>query len=165
MKIRSDVNDKALVIGYGNTLRCDDAAGRAVARAVAEAASCGVKVLECHQLLPEVAERLAEADLVVFVDAEIGPLPGSVMVTRVLGLIAATRETALGHHVTPAALLALSAQLYGRAPDAFLVTIAAGSLELGDTLSEPVAAALPLAAATVWGILRGGTHGGPLDER
>ena len=163
MQIRSDVNDKALVIGFGNTLRSDDAAGRAVARAVAEAASRSVDVLECHQLAPELVERLAEVDLVVFVDAEIGPPPGSVRVTRV-GLVAAMRETALGHHVIPAALLALSAQLYGRAPDAFLVTVAAGSLELGDTLSEPVAAALPLAAATVWGILRRGTHEAPLKE-
>ena len=55
----------------------------------------------------------------------------------------------LVHHLNPEGLLFLSSSLYGRSPDAFLVAVGAGSLELGEGLSEPVAAALPAVIAAV----------------
>ena len=39
--------------------------------------------------------------------------------------------------------------LYGRSPEAYLVTVGAGSLELGEGLSAPVMEALPEVIATV----------------
>jgi Ni,Fe-hydrogenase maturation factor len=51
--------------------------------------------------------------------------------------------------VDPGALLLLSQKLYGRSPEAFLVTVGASSLALGEGLSETVAAALPKVIATV----------------
>jgi hydrogenase maturation protease len=58
-----------VVIGYGNTLRGDDGAGPAVAQAIADRALPGVRSLAVPQLTPELAEIVAEANLVVFVDA------------------------------------------------------------------------------------------------
>jgi hypothetical protein len=46
-------------------------------------------------------------------------------------------------------LLHISGKLYGRSPEAFLVTVGASSLALGEGLSAPVAAALPEVVATV----------------
>ena len=105
----------------------------------------------CHQLTPELAERLAVVDLAVFVDASVGVPPGNVAVVR-LAAGAAERGT-LVHHVDPAGLLALSGQLYGRAPVAFLVTVGAASTELGECLSQAVAAGVPNAVEAIQALL------------
>ena len=139
---------KALIVGYGNPLRGDDGVGQAAARAFAhEAAIAGAEAVGCHQLLPELAESLAAVDLAVFVDAAAGIQPGSVVVTPVQS--APALSSGLVHHVDPGALLLLSQKLYGRSPEAFLVTVGASSLALGEGLSETVAAALPKVIATV----------------
>jgi hypothetical protein len=43
----------------------------------------------------------------------------------------------------------MAQRLYGRSPEAYLVTVGASSLALGEGLSAPVAAALPEVIATV----------------
>jgi hydrogenase maturation protease len=134
---------KALVVGYGNPLRGDDAVGQVVAQALA--ATTGIEAISCHQLLPELAERLAGVELVVFVDAAVDLPAGEVRTMRV----EAEPTTTLGHHATPATLLALATQVYGQAPEAFLVSVGAASLEIGETLSGPVASAVPKAIAAV----------------
>ena len=139
---------KSLIVGYGNPLRGDDGVGQAAARALAhEAAIDGAEVVSCHQLMPELAESLATVDLVVFVDAAAGIEPGRVVVRPVQSV--AGPSAGLIHHVAPGALLSLSEKLYGRSPEAFLVTVGAGSLALGEGLSEAVAAALPKVIAAV----------------
>src|SRR5947199_6179560 len=100
-------NRTALIIGYGNPLRGDDAIGQVAADALAaEAAIDGADAFHCHQLTPELAERIATVDLVVFVDAAAGRQPGSVIVTPVRGSLEAM--TGLAHHVDPGELLAMS---------------------------------------------------------
>jgi hydrogenase maturation protease len=141
------VTRKALVIGYGNTLRGDDAVGQVVARALAgEAAIEGAEVIACHQLMPELAECIGVADLVVFIDAAGDLQPGTILVTTVQ---AAPLSSGLEHHVDPRMLLFMTAKLYGRTPDAFLVKVGAASFDLGEGLSAAVSAALPEVVATV----------------
>jgi hydrogenase maturation protease len=143
---------KSLIVGYGNSLRGDDGVGQAAARALAhDAAIDGAEVVSCHQLMPELAESLAAVDLAVFIDAADGREPGSVVVNPVQSKT--ERSAGLVHHVEPGALLALSEKLYGRSPEAFLVTVGADSLALGEGLSEAVAAALPTVIATVRGLV------------
>jgi hydrogenase maturation protease len=111
----------------------------------------GIDAVCCHQLTPELAERLAAVDLAVFVDATVGVPRGSVVVARVTA--GAAGQGALVHNVDPAQLLALASQLYGRAPEAFLVTVGAASMELGEGLSPPVAAIVPNAVAAIHALL------------
>jgi hydrogenase maturation protease len=144
---------RALAIGYGNPLRGDDGIGQALAAALATTAIDAFDVIGCHQLTPELAERLATVDLAIFVDAGIEGHPGSVRVTRIQQS-ARQQGSSLVHHVNPAALLLLSRQIYGRSPEAFIVTVAAGSFALSEGLSEPVAAALPEVVATVRQLVR-----------
>jgi len=138
---------KALVIGYGNRLRGDDAIGLAVAEALANDPIAGTEVVICHQLTPELAERLAAVETAVFIDATSAGDAGRVRVTRLLAV--AVPVAGLAHHIAPQTLLVMSLKLYGRSPEAFLVTVAAGSFDLGDGLSDAVSAALPEAVATV----------------
>jgi hydrogenase maturation protease len=142
------MTENALIVGYGNPLRGDDGVGQAVARAFAgEAASDGVEAIACHQLTPELAERFAAAARVVLIDAAAGSEAGRVCVAPLQP--APAPASTLGHHVEPAQLLRLAQALYGRSPEAYLVTIGVGSLELGEGLSAPVKAALPEVIATV----------------
>jgi hydrogenase maturation protease len=145
---RSAAIRTSLIVGYGNSLRGDDAIGEIVAQAFrGEAAIDGANVVNCLQLTPELAEYLAVVDLVVFIDAAAGIQPGRIAITPLRG--APALSMGLVHHLNPEGLLFLSSSLYGRSPDAFLVAVGAGSLELGEGLSEPVAAALPAVIAAV----------------
>ena len=139
---------RAFIVGYGNPLRGDDGVGQAVARAFAgEAAIDGVEAIACHQLTPELAERFAAAARVILVDAAAGREAGGVSVVCLRA--GPARPSRLGHHVDPSELLRMAQSLYGGSPEAYLVTVGAGSLELGEELSAPVAAALPEVIATV----------------
>ena len=138
----------ALIVGYGNPLRGDDGVGQAIARAFADAEAIdGVDAIACHQLTPELAERFAAAARVVLIDVTAGAEAGRVSVIPLLPAPAAA--STLGHHVEPAQLLRMAQALYGRSPEAYLVTVGAGSLDLGESLSAPVKAALPEVIATV----------------
>jgi hydrogenase maturation protease len=122
----------ALVIGYGNPLRGDDAAGREVAAAVAGWGLPDVQALAVHQLTPELAGPLAGARLAVFVDAYHAPDGGAVNVRR---LGRARGPAALGHTGDPRFLLGLAQALYGRRPRAWLVTVPGVDFAFGETLS------------------------------
>jgi len=138
----------ALIVGYGNPLRGDDGVGQAVAHAFAnEAAIDGVEAVACHQLTPELAERFAAAARVVLIDAAAGLAAGGVSVTPLHP--ASKPSSTLGHHVEPSQLLRMAQILYGRSPEAYLVTVGASSLTLGEGLSASVTAALPEVIATV----------------
>ena len=139
---------KALIIGYGNPLRGDDGIGQAAAQALAnDAAVNSADVIGCHQLTPELAEYIAAVELVVFVDAAVDIPPGIVVVREINGTSAIS--SGLVHTADPAALLDLARKLYGRSPEAVLVTVGVSSLALSEVLSEAAAAALPEAVATV----------------
>jgi hydrogenase maturation protease len=127
----------ALIIGYGNPLGGDDAAGYLAAESLGG--------LAVHQLTPELAEPIARAARVIFVDAAVAGQasacqPGAI---RERAIIPDPQPAAFTHHLTPEALLAMAQFLYGHAPEAVLVTITAASFEPGAPLSARAGAALP----------------------
>jgi hydrogenase maturation protease len=135
-----------LVIGYGSSLRGDDGAGPFVARQL------GAGAMVCHQLTPEFAEPISRARRVIFVDAHAGVAAGEIVIQSV-----DARASAGIHQFDPGTLLAWSQQLYGRAPEAFLIGMGGASFEFGDGLS---AAAMRAAGRALRAIrkLGGGRH-------
>lgn len=122
-----------LVVGYGNTLRSDDAAGPLVAEIVAGWGVPGATVLAPRQLTPELAEALAAARLAVFVDACVGRAGDAI---RVEAVRPSAGGPALGHIGDPGYLLELAQAVYGRRPEAtWLVTIPATDFGPGERLS------------------------------
>lgn len=120
-----------LVIGYGNTLRRDDGVGPKVAEAVAELNLPGVCSFACAQLTPELAEPIAHAKRVVFVDAAVDS-PREVQLRK---LAPAGASQIMAHAADPRTMLALARDLYGRAPTAWWLTIPVEELGFGEELS------------------------------
>jgi hydrogenase maturation protease len=139
--------DRTLIIGYGNVLRGDDSAGVRAATALREA---GVPALDVHQLVPELAEAVAAAERVIFIDADAALAPGEVRVTPV------TPESGsvLEHHATPTNLLSLAYDIYGHAPQAVVIGIGGESHDFGDAVSpsalEGIKEAVRLCMNPVW---------------
>lgn len=143
-----------LVIGYGNPLRGDDAVGQLVARAIAGRQLPGVTALAYHQLVPELAEPVAAARAVVFVDAIAAPATpgagaGPVVVARPVAPGAEPALAVRGHTADPAGLLALARDLFGRAPAAWVVPVPGTDFALGETLSPGARAAAAAAEQLV----------------
>jgi hydrogenase maturation protease len=120
-----------LVIGYGNELRSDDGVGARVAATVAEWRMPGVHAIVCHQLTPELAEPIAAADSVVFVDASLnGEI--SVGLCKIEPTVAA--ET-MAHAANPWALLCLAETLFCHCPSAYWLTIPIDNVAFGNKFS------------------------------
>lgn len=126
-----------LVVGYGNTLRGDDAAGPRAASTVASWKLPGVIVKAVHQLTPELAESLASVSLAVFIDARVAVEGGGVEEKPIEPLDSGP-GTALGHVTDPRHLLALTLTAYGTCARSLIYTVPAADFSLGEGLS-PVA--------------------------
>ncbi len=141
------MKSRALIVGYGNPSRCDDGFGWRFAESLRQICSSEeAEILHCHQLLPELAEPISKTRVVIFVDARANGEPGTLDVRTITP---ARENTSNTHHFDPAALLALSATLYGVTPEGVLVTVAGREFGHGDELSPPVAAAMPAALARI----------------
>ncbi len=141
------MND-VLIIGYGNSLRGDDAIGIHAAHLLEDMLrdDARVRVIGAHQLTPEMAEDVSAAKFVLFVDASLGDQPGQIR-TSPLGL----EHSPAGfiHHCTPSALLEASEQLYGEAPSAMAITMTGAAFEVGRGLSANVRQRMPELLRTV----------------
>ena len=122
-----------LIIGYGNPLRGDDAMGLVAAERLGG--------LAVHQLTPELAEQIAQADTVIFLDADATLPAGEISVKAI-----EPADATLDHHATPAGLLRLAQTVYGALPKAWLIGMGGESFELKEGLSEAAAHAVGRAA-------------------
>ena len=132
---------RALVIGYGNPLRGDDAFGWHVAHRLVEWADHeSIHVLAVHQLTPELAEPASKAELVIFIDASHQGEPGTWRCEEIgpeVGL-----ANSLAHHFTPASLLAYASIIFNVSPRAQLIAFSAESFDCGEALTHRAEAAL-----------------------
>ncbi len=140
MAVQRTAGVDVLVLGFGNPLRGDDAAGWAAIEQLRNLrASASLRWTQ--QLTPELAADIASAGRVIFIDAACDNEQGAVACRPVLPTCCGS--SAFTHELTPELLLALAERLYGRCPEATLYSVGAASFETGAGLSEPVRAALP----------------------
>jgi hydrogenase maturation protease len=126
-----------LIIAYGNPLRGDDGAGPYAASLLSrDDAAESWQIVICQQLTPEMAEAIAGASVVVFVDADSDLKPGEVAV-RFLDP-ASEGVHPIMHQLDAASLLGWARTLFGRAPAAWVVGIGAESFELRESLTPAV---------------------------
>ena len=124
-------NDKILVYGIGNPGRQDDGLGPALIEMLGSAGLAGVDLDSNYQLNIEDALALSTHGTVIFVDAsETADEPFSFLALESSRDIAFTT-----HELSPAAVLALCEELYGKPPLAWTLAIRGYSWDLGEGLS------------------------------
>jgi len=141
---------RCLILACGNTLRGDDGVGLWLAEWAEQrfANQPGVRVIADHQWTPELAEDVARAQSVLFIDCSLGSKPGSLHLTPVEPVTVSPEHNT--HHLGAAELLALGRELYNSLPqEALQLTIGAGSTELGESFSPAVSVALPAACKLI----------------
>jgi hydrogenase maturation protease len=154
-------NRRVLVLGYGNVSRQDDGIGFHVINAVAHrlgrpplaAGENGlldlgqpVDLAFVPQLVPELAETLADYDEVFFVDAHTGAYEEPIRWER---LTRGYAPSAFTHHMTPATLLEIANALYGRAPVGYLVSVRGYQFGFGMELSPEAQRLCEMAAGQI----------------
>jgi len=133
---------RPLIVGYGNPLREDDGIGWRAAELLERNLAPGTAdVLECHQLVPELAAQVEGASMVIFLDAAVDQEPGAV----VLAPVERKEFSPWSHHLSAGQVLNLA----DSAPPAFLIT--GGALRTGwreglTVSGEQTAAAMAKAA-------------------
>jgi hydrogenase maturation protease len=130
-----------LIIGYGNPLRGDDGLGWQVVGELAKRVDALISVVAVHQLTPELAEPISDAELVIFVDASCDGEPGSWRCQSIRQ--GSETSQVYAHYFTPASLLGYANAIFNANPTAFLISAAAGSFDYGEVLSPSVAAVVP----------------------
>jgi len=144
---------RILIVGIGNPLRSDDGLGWHVARELLhELARDDIRVVATQQLTPEISDMASRAELVLFVDAARSGSPGTLKREQIPPAAPASRHS---HDLSPAGILKLAQELYGRCPAAYLFTVAGESFATGDTLSAAVGAAIPALKARIWDFIDG----------
>ncbi len=132
---------RTLIIGIGSPLRQDDGLGAAAVDLLGRTLhDSPIEIVHYHQLVPELAEALAQCELAIFIDACVDGEPGAL---HSAPLMPAAADIHHSHHADPAVLLGSALRLYGRAPRAWLFTLTGADFGFGEALSPVVSAAIP----------------------
>lgn len=141
-----------LIIGYGNPFRSDDGIGQQIAMVMEQRLKGEeVQVMTAYQLTPELVEPMCHAELVIFIDARMGQMPGTIMQETVELKKDAGVFT---HHISPAALLSATQELYGMSPKGLLISIVGAVFDYGNELSPQLQQMLPDIAGQVEAIIK-----------
>jgi len=167
---------RTLVAAFGNVYRRDDGAGRAVVNALREQLGrpplgplddgfddLGYRVdtVVLHQLVPELAETVANYDLVIMVDAHVAGLPEPLHQERIEAQYQAS--TFVSHLTAPGTVLKLAHGMAGRVPDGELISLRGHDFDFGEGLSPQTAALVPLAVERVQALIEELANAGSND--
>ena len=125
-----------LVIGYGNTLRRDDALGCLIADEVGLWQRSEVRSMSLPQLTPELAAELAAAGTAVFVDARKCSASSQTGILVEPLLPRGQDWASLIHALTPSVVLKLCQAAFGHCPRAWQVSVPGSDFSFGEGLSE-----------------------------
>ena len=154
---------KLLLVGYGNPDRQDDGVAWHILRALAN--QIGLQAPEsyefdfpehdlidfifCLQLTPEMAEEIVNYERVCFVDAHTGNIPAPV---RIIEVQSEFQSSPFTHHLTPQSLVSMCKEIYGRRPQAALLSVRGFNFGFSQDLSPETAELVPEAVrlALAW---------------
>jgi len=150
MSSPSPTDSKILVYGIGNPGRRDDGLGPALVELLEAARLEGVDLDSNYQLNIEDALACSKHDTVIFADAsETAETPFAFI------RLEPSREIAFTtHELSPAAVLALCEELYGRRPQAWVMAIRGHEWDVGEGLSPEAEVCLSAALAFLLGRLK-----------
>jgi hydrogenase maturation protease len=152
---------KVLMIGYGNPDREDDGVAWHILRELT--IKLGLPSPESYedefpesawidfafylQLTPEMAEDISAYEYICFVDAHTGNIPEPV---RLIDVESEFQHSPFTHHLTPQSLLSMCETIYGKKPEAVLLSVLGHRFLFSRELSKETAALVPQAVGLVW---------------
>ena len=152
---------KLLILGYGNPDREDDGVAWHILRALTM--RLGLIPPESYeeefpelapidfafylQLMPEMAEEIASYPYVCFIDAHTGNIPEPV---HLINVESEFQNSPFTHHLTPQSLISICEAIYGKKPDAALLSVLGHRFLFSRELSEETAALVPQATELIW---------------
>lgn len=150
-----------MILGYGNPDREDDGVAWHILRALT--IKFGLIPPESYedefpqsdvidfdfqlQLTPEMAEDIASYRYVCFIDAHTGNIPEPV---RLIAVESEFQNSPFTHHLTPQSLMSMCETIYGRKPDAALLSVLGHRFLFTRELSQETAALVPQAMELIW---------------
>ncbi len=142
---------RILIYGYGNPGRQDDGLGKALADVaeawIGEQRLGNVKVDVAFQLQVEDVLKMADMDLVLFVDASMDERIGDFSIERVTSDPEASFSA---HSVPPGFIVGLYEALYGAPPPSYLIQIRGYEWELEESVTLQARHNMELA----WGLVK-----------
>jgi hydrogenase maturation protease len=152
---------KLLILGYGNPDREDDGVAWHILRALTT--RLGLVSPESYddefpenaqidftlalQLTPEMAEDIQGYEYVCFVDAHTGNIPEPV---RLIDVESEFQASPFTHHLTPQSLVSMCETLYGKKPDATLLSVLGHRFLFSRQLSKETARLIPQTIELIW---------------
>jgi hydrogenase maturation protease len=140
---------KTIVLGFGNPDRGDDGVAWHVLTGIAhrfgqplstENIESGSIKLSAHthlwfnlQLIPEVAEELADYQQAIFIDAHTAEIKEEIKVSKIKPEF---QNSPFTHHLTAATCLSLSKTLYHKYPESILISIRGYDFSFTHSLSQ-----------------------------
>ena len=153
--------NRTLLLGYGNPDREDDGLAWHILRALivkmglpAPASyenefpqNAQVDFAFYLQLTPEMAEDITAYEYVCFVDAHTGNIPEQV---RLISVESDFQRSPFTHHLTPQSLISICETLYGKKPEAALLSARGYQFLFSRQLSKETQALVPEAVDLIW---------------
>lgn len=142
------MNNNVLILGFGNPDREDDGVAWHVLAGVASEMGMEIPatpedefphhanspdLLFMLQLVPEIAETLAQYDSICFVDAHTGAIEKPV---NAIEIEPTYQNSPFTHHLTPQSCLEITTSIYRKTPKSVLVSIRGYQFGFKQTLSE-----------------------------
>lgn len=140
---------RPLVVGIGQTLRGDDGVGWKVAERFEELHPNVADILLVKPLLPEHAEPISRASVVVLIDASMGDATLHLSYWPMIPLTGPP-PLAITHSASIDEILAYARGVFGEPPPIAMLTIGVHEVELGEEISPKVAALVDPAANLVY---------------
>ncbi|MBE0513399.1 hypothetical protein [Sulfurimonas sp.] len=113
------------IIGYGSSIRGEDAFGLDVIKELQKLPLKETKLISVHQLTPEMVLELQDADEILFIDSchdEKNPY----------ALACSLREQStlnLSHHISPKTIIYMLRSLYAKNPHFYIYSMMSGSFD------------------------------------
>ena len=146
-----------LIIGLGNPLWGDHGVGKVVVDRVVQNFPQGkaetgedITAIARYQLSPELTVSIRSADKVIFVNTEISFTTGKIICRP---LLEPPQPKPYSHDLSPAALLEGARVLYGKSPQATLVSLTSSHVDYRNSLSRAALSALPELLSLVYGLI------------
>ena len=118
------------IIGYGNTLRGEDAFGVEVIEELQKLHLKDTKLIQAHQLTPEMVLELLDAEEIVFIDTCYDKANHYEFACS----LSEQKTLTLTHHISPKTLVHMLKELYGKNPKFLLYSMMSNSF---DTIKKP----------------------------